>query len=375
MHEALSLRRACATQRAAATWHGACSTLATPTWARRAREKDKEARQVTREQAQKTAPKAGVAGRTTARGGTRAATRAAGPTLPPLSHPERVLYPDDGITKQELADYFVAVAPRLLPHLAGRPLSIVRATGRDRPFFQKHPRGAAPRGLSTVCIEVGSGRSDYLVCDDVAGLVSLAQLGAVELHTWGGSVPDPLRADRLTFDLDPDPTLDWRTVADAALVVQALLGDLGLESYCKTTGGKGLHVVAPLTGRTPDWPTARRWSRTVAEFVANGLPERFTSKSGAQRREGRIFVDYLRNAAGATAVAAWSPRQRPGTPVSMPLSWRDVERHEDLRGTRHSLRALAARGRLPRDPWVGYAATRQNLQERALEKLGGRRRR
>ncbi len=334
---------------------------------------DKEARAVTRENARPSADAAPPRRRTAPVDGkaTRAkGTRADGGTgLPTLSHPQRVLYPDDGITKQELADYYVAVAPRLLPHLAGRPLSLVRATGTTRPFFQKHHRGNPPPGLSTACISVGSGRSDYLVCDDVAGLVSLAQLGAVELHTWGSSLPDPLRADRLTFDLDPDPALDWRTVADAALLVRALLQDLGLASFCKTTGGKGLHVVAPLTGRRPDWETARTWARAVAEFVASGLPDRFTAKSGAERRRGRIFVDYLRNAAGATAVAAWSPRQRPGAPVSMPLSWRDVEKDTDLRATRFALRELGA-ARVPRDPWSAYAATRQSLSKGALTKLG-----
>jgi bifunctional non-homologous end joining protein LigD len=203
---------------------------------------DKEAKTVTRETARPAKATKGTKRAST--------TRAA---LPTLSHPDRVLYPDDGITKRELADYYVAVAPRLLPHLAGRPLSLVRATGNARAFFQKHHPGDPPPGLSTACIAVGTGRSDYLVCDDVAGLVSLAQLGAVELHTWGSSVPDPLHADRLTFDLDPDPALAWRAVADAALLVRALLADLGLVSFCKTTGGQGLHVVAPLTGRRPDW--------------------------------------------------------------------------------------------------------------------------
>jgi bifunctional non-homologous end joining protein LigD len=292
--------------------------------------------------------------------------------LPALSHPDRVLYPDDGITKEELADYFVVVAPRLLPHLAGRPLSLVRATGGERPFFQKHHRGDPPTGLSTACIPVGTGRSDYLVCDDVAGLVSLAQLGAVELHTWGSSLPDPLRADRLTFDLDPDPALGWRTVADAALLVRALLEDLGIVSFCKTTGGLGLHVVAPLTGRRPDWEAARTWARTVAEFVAAELPDRFTAQSGAGRRRGRIFIDYLRNAAGATAVAAWSPRRRPGAPVSMPLSWRAVEQDVDLRSTHFSLRELGG-SRLPREPWADYATTRQTLVKDVLKKLPRRR--
>jgi bifunctional non-homologous end joining protein LigD len=288
-----------------------------------------------------------------------------------LTHPDRVLYPDDGVTKRELADYFAKVAPRLLPHLVDRPLAVLRATDGARPFFQKHQSGDPPPGIETVVIDIGSGgRRDYFVCADERGLASLAQIGAVELHTWGSSRPDPLRADRLTFDLDPDPALDWRTVADAALVVRALLLDLGLETFCKTTGGKGLHVVAPLTGRRPDWQAARAWSRTVADFVARGLPDRFTSTSGARNREGKIFVDYLRNYVGATAAAAWSPRLRAGVPVSMPITWRDVEGGEDVRGVHFTLRGLSS-GKLPRDAWAKYGDVEQSLDRRALSKLGG----
>lgn len=295
-----------------------------------------------------------------------------------LTHPDRVLYPEDGVTKQELADYFVKVAPRLLPHLAGRPVSLLRATGGDRPFFQKHPTGELPPGVESVSIDTGSegGRRDYLVCRNVDGLVGFAQLGAVELHTWGSSKPDPLRADRLTFDLDPDPALDWRTVAGAAVLVRALLEDLGLKSFCKTTGGKGLHVVAPLTGRRPDWKTARDWARAVADFVARGLPDRFTSTPGAKNRNAKIFVDYLRNYAGATAVSAWSPRLRAGVPISMPIAWRDVEGDVDLRGTHFTLRELAAPGaKLPADAWSAYSRTKQSLDPSALRKLGPARKR
>jgi bifunctional non-homologous end joining protein LigD len=281
-----------------------------------------------------------------------------------------VLYPGDGVTKQELADYFVKVAPRLLPHLANRPVSLLRVSGGDRPFFQKHPTGAVPPGIETVSIDTGGegGRRDYMVCRNVDGLVALAQLGAVELHTWGSGTTDPLHADRLTFDLDPDPALDWRPVADAALIVRALVEDLGLKSFCKTTGGKGLHVVAPLTGRRPDWVTARTWARAISEFIARGLPDRFTSTPGAKHRTGKIFVDYLRNYAGATAVSAWSPRLRTGVPVSMPIAWRDVERDDDLRGIHFTLRELAG-DRLRRDAWANYASVEQTLATKALVKL------
>jgi bifunctional non-homologous end joining protein LigD len=329
---------------------------------------DKDASQVTREDvtvtSTQTKAKARDPSATQARRKPRPEPDAKSPVL---THPDRVVYPDDGITKRELAEYYARVAPRLLPHLAGRPLSLVRAAG-PRTFFQKHTTGTPPPGFEIACVDTGPGADDYLVCIDAAGLSGLAQMAAVELHTWGSRLPEPLRADRLTFDLDPDPALEWRSVADAALLLRALLRDLGLTTFCKTTGGKGLHVVAPLTGALPDWPRARAWSRSVAEFLARGLPERYTATSGAANRRGRIFVDYLRNGVGATAVAAWSPRWRAGAPVSVPLAWSDVEGDDDPRG-RHTLRSLLAAKTLPRDAWTAYAATSQSLDDGALAKL------
>ncbi|MCZ8130213.1 MAG: non-homologous end-joining DNA ligase [Steroidobacteraceae bacterium] len=287
-----------------------------------------------------------------------------------LTHPGRVLYPDPGIAKRELAGYYAAVADRLLPHLADRPLSLVRSRDGEA-FYQKHHRGPAPPGLASIGIDVGTGRRDYLVCRDATGLASLAQLGVVELHTWGSRLPDPLRADRLTFDLDPDPTLDWRTVADAALTLRALLQALGYESWCKTTGGKGLHVVVPLTTRRPDWDTARTSARAVARYLCRTEPTRFAARPGDAHRRGRLYVDYLRNYGGATAVSAYSPRLRPGAPVSMPLAWRQLEGDEDLRGRRFELRAVPAWLRRRRDPWSGYADTRQAFDADAFARLEG----
>jgi bifunctional non-homologous end joining protein LigD len=336
---------------------------------------DKDARQVTRESVSpaRAGARERVASSRSGTGASAAAARASArrtsrpPVTPELTHPDRVVYPEDGITKRELADYYARLAPRLLPHLAGRPLSLVRAAG-TRTFFRKHTTGTPPAGLRVVCVDTGPGDDDYLVCEDATGLASLAQQAAVELHTWGGRMPDPLRADRLTFDLDPDPSLAWRDVAAAALLLRALLRDLGLTTFCKTTGGKGLHVVAPLTGALPDWETARRYARAVAEFLARSLPERYTARAGAERRRGRIYVDYLRNAAGATAVAAWSPRWRAGGPVSEPLAWGEVEASTDPRG-RLTLRDLLAAKSVPRDPWTAYAKTSQPLDEASLRKL------
>jgi bifunctional non-homologous end joining protein LigD len=283
-----------------------------------------------------------------------------------------VLYPEDGVTKRELADYYAAAALRLLPHLADRPLSLVRATGDRSAFFQKHYRGTPPPGLELACIDLGSGLENYVVCRDASGLASLAQLATVELHSWGSLAGDPLHADRLTLDLDPDPELPWRTVADAALVVRALLQDFGLESWCKTTGGKGLHVVVPIGRGLPDWPTAKACTRAIAAFLARELPSRFVAQTGAERRRGRIFVDYLRNAAGATAVAAYSPRQRAGVPVSVPIPWADVERDRDVRGTHFALPKYDDWSRGRRDPWEAYWRCGQKFDAARFDRLAAR---
>jgi len=285
-----------------------------------------------------------------------------------LTHPERVLFPHDGITKQQLAEYFAAVGEHAMPHYQERPLSILRNTHGSKPFFQKHFLDKSGAGLRIVRIPNADKDPDFVVCDSPEGLLHLAQMGAVELHGWGAVMPKPKQADRLTFDLDPGADLDYPPLRDAALAIRKLMKDVGLESWVKTTGGKGLHVVVPLATPRPDWDTAKEFARNVTLFMEQLAPTMFTSKTGERNRKNKIFVDYLRNGFGATAVAAFSPRWRPGVGVSTPVAWDEVD--EDIRGTHFNIHNVPARiAKQRKDPWAAYGTTAQALTKTITAKM------
>ena len=293
---------------------------------------------------------------------------ATGPMGARLTHPERILFPRDGITKLQLAEYFAAVGEQALPHYLGRPLSILRNTHGTQPFFQKHFLEQSSAGLRIVQIPNADKDPDFVVCESVEGLLHLAQIGAVELHSWGARMPRPTHADRLTLDLDPGADLPYPPLRDATLAIRKLLLDLGLESWVKTTGGKGLHVVVPLTRPLPDWETAKEFSRDITRFMERLAPRMFTSKTGERHRKNEIFVDYLRNGFGATAVAAFSPRWRPGVGVSTPVTWDEID--EDIRGTHFNIHNVPTRlSRQRKDPWAGYWTCKQALGKRVLQRL------
>ncbi|HET7203475.1 MAG TPA: DNA ligase D, partial [Steroidobacteraceae bacterium] len=298
-----------------------------------------------------------------------AAPAAAPPRRKPvrLTNPQRVLYPSDGVTKQQLAEYYEAIAPVLWPHLEARPLSLVRATGaQGRVFFQRHVDGDSVPGLKPVSIP-RSDEEPYFVCSSLASVPLLAQMGAVELHTWGSRMPRPGRADRMTFDLDPDPTLPWERVREAATLMRELLQDLGLKSLLKTSGGLGLHVVVPLVNG-PSFEVAAAFSRRVAEHLARVIPQRFSAKRGARNRQGKVYVDWQRNQFAATTVAAYSPRHRPGVPVSLPIDWDELGRR-DIRGAWFNLRNVAARIAERGDAWADEPRVRQSLTQRVIDRL------
>ncbi|WP_454886240.1 DNA ligase D [Sphingomonas oryzagri] len=245
-----------------------------------------------------------------------------------ISHPDRVIDPDGGITKGQLADYYAAMADPVLRGVAGRPVSLVRCPqGRDRKcFFQKHDAGSFGDHVGHVAIREKDGSSeDYLVVEDSAGLLACVQMGTIEFHGWGAPAADVEKPDRLVFDLDPDEGLDFAAVVSAARHLRDLLGEMGLATFPMVTGGKGVHVIAPLTPGA-EWPAVKDFARRFAAALAGDDPDRFTAALAKKQRKGRIFIDYLRNQRGATAVMPYSARARAGSPVAVPVTWEELRK-------------------------------------------------
>ncbi|MBI1849472.1 MAG: DNA ligase D [Planctomycetes bacterium] len=279
----------------------------------------------------------------------------------PITNPDRVLYPEGKITKLELARYYEKIAEWILPHIADRPLSLVRCPqGRDKHcFYQKHFGDRLPKGVHGLTMQESDHKTTYPTIDSVAGLASLVQLGVLEIHPWGARAKDLDRPDRMILDLDPGPGTTWADVVEAAKRVHEYLDRIGLRSFPKTTGGKGLHVVVPLTGRQ-GWTEVREFARDFAEAMARESPSRYTARMSKSHRTGRIFIDWLRNARGATAVATYSTRARPGAPVSTPVRWSELR--SNLRSDAFTIRNLPRRlAVLKKDPWQGFATTHQSL--------------
>jgi bifunctional non-homologous end joining protein LigD len=278
-----------------------------------------------------------------------------------ITHPDRVLYPEQGITKRELAAFYVSIADWILPHLLDRPTTLVRCPEGlgGECFYQKHTGQWAPPSLRRVKIQEKRKVGEYLVVDDLPGLVGLVQIGILEIHTWNSRVEHLEQPDRLVFDLDPAEDVPWPAVIAAARVVRARLEAHGLESFVKTTGGKGLHLVVPIT-RGPSWDDCLAFSHGLAEELVREAPEAFVAVMSKARRAGRIFIDYLRNQRGSTSVAAYSTRAKPEAPISTPLTWDELR--PDVESTRYTVANLPRRlASLKTDPWSKYTQTRQRL--------------
>jgi bifunctional non-homologous end joining protein LigD len=287
-----------------------------------------------------------------------------------LTHPDRVLYADQGITKADLAGYYAAVADWILPHVVRRPLSLVRCpAGNDGAcFYQKHFPKGPPKGLKGATIAEKKGRATYATIADLGGLVALVQMGVLEVHPWGATVDHLEEPDRLILDLDPDPELPWPAVTSAALELKALLDGVGLACFAKLTGGKGLHVVVPLRPEG-GWESLKSIARAIAERLAARRPALYTTGAAKEKRAGRIFIDYLRNARGQTAVAPYSPRARNGAPVATPVTWDEIA--AGLRADAFTVATLPDRLRhLPRDPWADMTQLRQRLSPSLRRELG-----
>lgn len=278
-----------------------------------------------------------------------------------VTHPARVIDASTGITKLDLVRYYESVADWMLPHLAARPVALLRAPDGlgGEAFFQKHVQTAKLPGLTEHPASLWPGHARLLSVDSPQALVGAAQLNVIEFHTWNSRVGDLARPDRVVFDLDPGEGVSWQQVQEAALLVQTLLGELGLVSWLKTSGGKGLHVVVPLVPEL-DYDTVKAFSRSAVEHLAKTLPRRFVAKSGPSNRKGRVFVDYLRNGVAQTTVAAFSARARPGMGVSMPVSWDQLLqlKSADQWNVRNAREYLSFR---TADPWGDYWSTAQTL--------------
>jgi len=284
-----------------------------------------------------------------------------------ISHPDRVIYPDLGITKRQLIEYYASVAEWILPHIGNRPLSLLRCPSgiAGECFFQKH-FATGMKGIKRVTIKEKSKTDDYLVLRDTHDLVLLIQEGVVEIHPWGATADDPDSPDQFIFDFDPAPDLPFTAVVDAAKTMRDYLAAMKIESFCKTTGGKGLHVVAPLK-RDVDWAELKAFTKKIASNFATAAPDRFTINPLKRERHDRIFLDYLRNDRGSTAVAPYVVRARPGATISLPLEWNEVNaRLDPSRYTLASVPKLLASRK--NDPWAGMTKHRQTIAaaQRAL---------
>ena len=285
-----------------------------------------------------------------------------------LTHPDRVLFPDQGITKLELAHYYEQVADWMIPHVKERPLTLVRCPEghKKQCFYQRHVTDSIGDPIRSIRVKEGRSTVSYVSVDSTPGVIALVQMGVLEIHTWGSRQDHLEQPDRLTFDLDPDPALPWKQIREAAETLRGQLSGLGFAAFVKTTGGKGLHVVVPITPKQ-DWDRVKAFTKKIAEDLVREAPQLYTATMSKSKRQGKIFIDYLRNARTATAVSAYSTRARANAPVSAPVHWDELAR--DVRGEFFTIRNVPHRlARLKTDPWEGYEKARRPIND-ALIKL------
>lgn len=282
-------------------------------------------------------------------------------STPSITSPQRCVYPDAGLTKQDVADYYAEIASLLLPEVARRPLSLLRCPGgiASDCFFQRHHAGQLGESVHATTI-AGSDSGEYLYIEDNSGLLELAQMNVLELHPWGARIDDVERPDRLVLDLDPHEDVPWKDVIAAARQIRELLREVRLESFVRLTGGKGLHVVIPIR-LDKSWAEAKGFCEAFAKALAAHAPGHYVATAAKAERKGRIYIDWLRNSRGATSIANWSLRARAGAPVAVPMRWSELARTES--GADYPMaRALRRARSLRSDPWHGWQqATKQRL--------------
>jgi bifunctional non-homologous end joining protein LigD len=286
-----------------------------------------------------------------------------------LTHPDRILYPGTTLTKLDVARYYAAVSDWALPHLSRRLLTLVRSPAvGQKTFYQKHIGDEAPAAIKRFELKDGAEPEIYPYIEDLPGLIGLVQMGVLEIHPWGSRIEKLETPDRVTMDLDPDEGLPWERVTEAAIDVREALLGIGLKSFAKTTGGKGLHVVIPLTPKL-GWDDVKTFAKWVADSFVAQRPEDFTANMAKKARQGRIYIDYLRNGRGATAVGAYSPRSRTSAPVSTPLFWEEVE--QGVRPEGFTVETVPNRlTALESDPWAEMGKLRQSISAAVRRQVG-----
>ncbi len=278
-----------------------------------------------------------------------------------LTNPDRVLYPEQGLTKRDLAEYYERIADWILPYVARRPLTLVRCPQghTSKCFYQKHLTGEMPDAVHGVMVKEKGKREEYVMIEDLAGLVSLVQMGVLEIHPWPARKDKLERPDYLVFDLDPGEGVEWRAVVQGAKDIRARLESVGLISYLRTSGGKGLHVVVPIARRHA-WDELKQFAKSVADTMTREAPGRYIATMSKVRRHGKVYIDYLRNQRGATAIASYSTRARTGAPVAVPLTWDELSAR--TRADMYNISNLPRRlEKQSRDPWEGFFSARQSL--------------
>jgi bifunctional non-homologous end joining protein LigD len=278
-----------------------------------------------------------------------------------ITHPDKILYPEDAITKEDLFNYYEAISEKILPFLRNRPLTLLRCPeGYQHCFYQRHFNQTTPRTLKSVGVESEGKSENYIYLTNQKGLLSLVQMGVLEIHPWGSQIKHLEKPDWITIDLDPAPELPWKKVVEAALEVKTHLEDYGLKSFVKTTGGKGLHVVIPIKPEY-EWDEVKEFSRIFVEFLEQLKPNEYVSKMSKAKRVGKIFVDYLRNQRTATAISAYSTRARLHAPISTPLHWDELSPHKNANEFTIStiIKRIEA---LKKDPWETFWTTKQSLR-------------
>ncbi|MEO8486987.1 MAG: DNA ligase D, partial [Betaproteobacteria bacterium] len=287
-----------------------------------------------------------------------------------ISNPDKPYFPDVGLAKIDIARYYEAMAARILPHIKDRPLSLVRCPDgwNGQCFYQKNADPAVNAAVARIEVPEKNGTATYMGASTAAALVSLVQWGVIEIHPWGSRKPKLGRPDQLIFDFDPDDAVPWKDLVTAVELLRTLLRELDLTGFLKTTGGKGLHVVLPIRA-TLEWDEAKAFTRAVADFMVRTFADRFVATVSKERRKGRIFIDYLRNAEGATAIAPYAVRARAGAPVSMPIHWDDLAK--DVRFDHFNVANAAQHlARRKRDPWAEFAKTTQTITRAHRKRMG-----